>query len=654
MAIVEMTKTSIIGLNKDKEQILESLMKMGVVELLDIGDKLSSGEWSAIISRDGDSESVSDLESDLQKLKFAIDTLSQFDTRKKSLLEFKRTVTENELNSLKEDQARLELIVDKVVHYDEQLTGLKAERNRTTNLMASLEPWKPLSVPLETAFTVSTTVVTGVISAAMDPEEMKQQLEEQVAESYIQVVNRDQEQSYLLLIYYSASEDAVQRLLKKYGFSRVSFKELEGTAEKNIRKASEAVAEIDIQCKEIGTALADLAEGKNDLEVLYDYLTFQQDRKKALVHLGKTDKVFMLEGWVPERLSAQVREALVKNWDCIADIRKPGSDEEYPVLLSNNDLGQAVESITQMYSLPHYKEIDPNVIMAPFFILFFGLMLSDGGYGLLMAATSTYMLWRFPLTDEMKRIMKLMLYCGFSTILWGALFGSWFGIAALGEYPLWFNPMEDPEEMLRWVLAFGVIHIYIGIGVRGVNLFRGKKYMDILFDVVLWYVFFTGFVLFALPYVPKMDNADLSGLVATGRTMLIVGAILLILTQGRQHKNIIIKLLSGMSRLYDLIAFMSDVLSYSRLLALGLATSVIASIVNQLSAMNGLDNIFKIIGFILILLIGHSFNFAINALGAFVHSIRLQYIEFFGKFYRGGGTPFKPLKINTKYVNFKH
>jgi V/A-type H+-transporting ATPase subunit I len=350
-------------------------------------------------------------------------------------------------------------------------------------------------------------------------------------------------------------------------------------------------------------------------------------------------------------MSEQVKGYLEKSCDCFVNIIEPSEDEEFPVLLANNDIAKSVESITSMYSVPNSREIDPNTIMAPFFMLFFGLMLSDGGYGALLAIATAIILKVFKLEEGTKRFMKLMFYCGISTMFWGLLFGGWFSIPNIPS--LWFNPVDDPELLLSYSLLFGVIHIYVGLGVRAANLIREKKYLDVVFDVLFWYIIFTGFALYLLPYIPKIDPDRVTGLVNIGKYLLLIGAVLLVLTQGRSKKNIFAKLVNGISSLYDLVGFLSDVLSYSRLLAMGLATSVIGSIVNQMAAMLGFNNIFKIILVALVLLVGHAINFAINALGAYVHSSRLQYIEFFGKFYKGGGTSFEPFKANTKYINLK-
>ena len=204
--------------------------------------------------------------------------------------------------------------------------------------------------------------------------------------------------------------------------------------------------------------------------------------------------------------------------------------------------------------------------------------------------------------------------------------------------------------MLSWSLLFGIIHIYAGFALKAANLIREKKYLDALFDVGFVYVFYTGAVLCLLPYIPAINAGKAAPLVNTGKYMLVIGGVLLILTQGRSKKNIFSKLAGGLFSLYDVVGFLSDVLSYSRLLALGLATSIIASIINEISFMFDFPIVLKIILAVAILLVGHTVNFGINALGAYVHSCRLQYLEFFGKFFTGGGQAFSPLKINTKYT----
>jgi V/A-type H+-transporting ATPase subunit I len=652
MAVVKMNKISLIGLETDKERILENLMKIGMVEIEDLSENMSEDEWNSLVNNDGDNEAIQEFESKIERVSSIIGYLDEYDTRKKGLFSSKRDISVNDYSLVLKNQDKLLSVIEEINQYDRTMSDLKSEKNKYSNLILSLKPWESLDVSLDLTSTKASTVLVGVVPRIADTNKMKQDMADEIPECHFEVIGEDNEQSYLLVIYLTSKEDAVTKVLKQYGFSKVTFKDLKGTAKHNISEASIKIDSIDKDIEDIQKKMSDYVSYKDDLEVLYDHMVIERDRKKVLNNLVKTDKIFMLEGWLPEKLSEQVKSYMEKSCDCYVDIIKPADDEEFPVLLANRDIPRSVESITNMYSVPNSKEIDPNSVMAPFFILFFGLMLSDGGYGALLAIGSGIILKMFKLEEGMKKFMKLMFYCGISTMLWGLLFGGWFGIPNIPA--LWFNPVDDPELLLSYSLLFGVIHIFVAFGVKAANLIREKKYLDVVFDVIFWYITFIGFILFLLPFVPKIDADKVSGLVDAGKYILFTGRVLLILTQGRSSKNIFSKLIGGLGSLYDLVGFLSDVLSYSRLLALGLATSVIGSIVNQMAVMFGYNNILKIVLIVAVLLVGHIINFAINALGAYVHSCRLQYIEFFGKFYKGGGTSFEPFKANTKFINLKH
>ncbi|WP_094549090.1 V-type ATP synthase subunit I [Petroclostridium xylanilyticum] len=646
MAIVKMDKISLIGLETDKEQIIESLMKMGIVEITNIEQKGSEEEWVQFVAKDGDEGEVSRIEADISRVRSALDYLVRYDTRKKGLFEPKRKISRDQFNRIVHNENSIWHAVDQISHYTEQLSSLRSEENRLLNLIATLEPWKSLAVPVDTTSTRFTTVSLGVVPAIVDTEKLKQDLYEQVPESYLDVINADKDQSYLFVIYYSSLEEEAMKVLKTYGFTKVAFKDLEGTIEENILKAANEIKDIEAEREKVERNIAALANEKDNLEVLHDYLMVQRDRKKALSRMVKTDKVFMLEGWLPEESGEKVRDYITQQWDCVVDIQKPDKEEEYPVLLRNHSLVQPFELITELYSLPSFKGIDPNLFMAPFYFVFFGLMVSDAGYGLVMALITGIILARYKLEGLAHKLIKLLFLGGISTFIWGVMFGGWFGdilpVITQGAFsipPLWFNPLEDPMRLLTWAFIFGAIHLYTGMALQAYKFIRDGKWLDALFDVGFWYIFLTGFPLWIL-----------GGTIGTiGKYMVIAGAVLLVLTQGRTQQGIVKKLLSGVLSLYNVTGFLSDVLSYSRLLALGLATGVIATVINTMGSLFG----FNIVGIIILIIVfigGHTFNILINALGAYVHSSRLQYVEFFGKFYEGGGKAFEPLKINTKYI----
>ena len=312
--------------------------------------------------------------------------------------------------------------------------------------------------------------------------------------------------------------------------------------------------------------------------------------------------------------------------------------------------------------------------MSFFYVFLFGLMLSDAAYGLIIFLGCFAVIKKFPrMESSLKKSIKMFMYCGISTLIWGILFGGYFGDAIdvvartffHVEVPeggmikaLWFVPLNDPMRMLIYSMLFGVIHLFTGLGIKGYMLLRDKKYLDFFCDVVLWFVFLIGLILLLLPSeifasIAQLEPGTFPAAVSqAGKILAIVGVVGLVLMSGRSSKNIGLRLALGAYDVYNVTGWLSDVLSYSRLLALGLATGVIASVVNQMGSMAG-DGIFGAIVFIAVFVIGHVFNMAINVLGAYVHTNRLQFVEFFGKFYEGGGKPFSPFQSNTKYVDVK-
>ena len=311
------------------------------------------------------------------------------------------------------------------------------------------------------------------------------------------------------------------------------------------------------------------------------------------------------------------------------------------------------ESITEMYSLPDYKGFDPTSIFALFYAIFFGMMLSDAGYGIVMAVGCFIALKKYDLEGNTYKMIKLFFYCGISTTFWGAMFGGWFGDfvqvfsrTILGKEiavnPIWFNPIEDPMTLLIFSLGLGVIHIFIGMGIKAYMQIKDGHLFDAICDEGFWYLTILGLI-------GWLAGSSFGAAVVTiGKWMAIVGVAGLLLTGGRDKKGFG-KVIGGLGSVYNITSYLSDILSYARLLALGLATGVIAQVVNTMGAMGG-GGVKGCIILLIAFVLGHTLNLAINALGAFIHASRLQYIEFFGKFYEDGGEPFDPFRKKTKYI----
>lgn len=647
--IVKMNKITLLGMEYQREELTKALMGLGIVEIstVDIDD------YREIIGNPDVQAELQRIDTELTQVDSALDCLNKYSPAKKSLFSSRREVTVSEFNNTVKNSDAVWESVKEILKKEEHLINLKSEENRLNNLYLSLLPWKDLDVPLDYTGTQKTVFQYGTIPSIVEWDSVKTELSEKVPDSYIERINSDKDQHYLFLIAHKDSEQECLSYLASKGYNRVTFSALTGTVTDNTGKINKRINEIAAEREKTIEQIKNMSDSRNAMEILYDWLMMEKGRLEATERIINTKKVFLITGWVPERNALDVKKFLESKFIVSIELEEPGEDEEYPVLLENRGIAEAGEPVMQMYSLPSSKEIDPNTVMAPFFILLFGIMFSDGGYGLILSLITGIILWRFKLEDDMRKFMKLMFFCGLSTMFWGLMFGGWFGISALVKYAVWFDMVSEPEKMLSWSLLFGVIHIYAGFALKAANLIREKKYLDALFDVGFVYVFYTGAVFFLLPYIPAVNPDKVVPLVNAGKYMLVIGGVLLILTQGRAKKNIIGKITGGLSSIYNVVSFLSDVLSYSRLLALGLATSIIASIVNQLGVMFDMPIVLKVIAAAVILLVGHLINFGINVLGAYVHSCRLQYLEFFGKFFTGGGEAFSPLKINTKYTKLK-
>lgn len=651
-----MKKMTLVGLHDDRHRILARLMEIGVV---DIVDAEIDEELSEIFSKDINKDDLIELDGKLHTLDSAINVLKPYDERKKPIFKVRKDMNHHDYMSVVLKRHDVLALAGEINKVKESLDSKRSAINKDSNSIMTLNSWSALSIPMETGSTSNTIITNGMVPAAADIEGIRAKIDEEELACEFVVSGSDSDQYYLTVYIYAEDEQPAMSILKRNGFAVISFSGYEGSVDENIVKLRDDIEDKETDAKGIEDRLRELTGHLDDLEVAFDYYSIRRGISVTEGEIASGNRIFFLEGWIPEPVSESLAKELNDKWTVDISIREPNEEDDIPVMVSNGFVGDSVQDITAMYSLPSFKSVDPNPVMAPFFLLFFGLMLSDAGYGLIMAAACGAVYFFVKLEDTMKRFMKMMMLAGLATMFWGALFGSWFGnlIPVLAGNPdldlaIWFAPVTNPEYMLMWSLFFGVIHIYVGLGLKAANLIKQKKYLAILFDVVSWYVFFTGAVFLVMPFVPGINMELADTLSPYGSYLLIAGGAMLLLTQGRKSKNIFGKLIGGLAALYDLIQFMSDILSYSRLLALGLATSVIASIVNEMGSMGGF-NITGIIVFVLVFILGHGINFALNALGAYVHSSRLQYIEFFNKFFEGGGKEFRPFRRNTKYIRIK-
>ncbi len=653
MAVVEMCKLSVIGLNSSRTPFLHELMRLGAVEINSQEGVVNDEEWMPDIFRTSNSADVSRLEADLSRVSVALDAIGRYDTGKKPLIHTRKEIRRNEfVRYMDETKTATERNVDKAVQAAKSIADAQSEINRLRTVIAGLKPWENLDVPLEMSETEFACMVLGTVSAKTNMSQAMAKVPAEAPSAVVLEISADQQQKYLALISLKDEREKAMEALREYNFSPITLSDGKGKPAELVTAYENQITELEGKIKENEDILGGLAPVRKDIEYLYDSLMMRRDRARIVGDMLSTETVFYFDGWFPKRSKEKV-EALLRDYKFYYEITEPDPDEEVPILLHNNGVVTAFEGITGMYSLPSRHDVDPTALLAPFYFLFFGLMLSDAAYGIILSVGCAIVLKKYKLEGTMYRMFKMFFYCGISTFMWGALFGGWFGdfftVAARTMFgvdftipAIWFNPLEEPMTLLIFSLILGGIHIFVGMGVQAYMYIRDGHPLDALFDIGLWYLLLIGLVLFGF------GGTLGSAFPVVGKYMAIVGAVGILLTGGRKKKGLG-KITGGLGSLYGITSYLSDVLSYSRLLALGLATGVVAQVVNTLGSLAG-GGIVGSIVLIVVFLAGTVFNIAINALGAFVHSCRLQYVEFFGKFYTGGGREFRPFERKTKYI----
>ena len=671
MSIAKMEKLAVIGLSNNKDKLISDLADLGIVEITERfnqntddfseSDVPQTSELNPVNPKeqkemfdevDGDPDYVSTIEGEMSRTDTALDTLKRYSKEKEPLFVTKKLINSEKLKDLLNRRAEIEGYISSILRLNYRLHMTDEKINKMSSDLASLKPWMVYDVPLDISETKATNIELGVVPSTVNLDKIKEKLENLELPSNISVVNSDRELIYLAVVMMREGTDDVLGILKQYGFTQLPFQGFEGRVSDNIEKITKQIDEQRDIRRELEEEVAGYGKMQKDIEFLSDYLTIERDRERIKSKMRVTKRTFNFEGWVPSHLKNRV-ERILDRYGCHYEYRDPLEGEEVPVMIENSPAVTPFEAVTQMYSMPDYKGFDPTKWFAIFYAMFFGIMLSDAGYGLVITIATFITLKKFDLEGMTKKMVKMFMYCGIATVFWGAMFGGWFGdlIPVVADVlfgkkveikPIWFNPIDDPTRLLIWSLGFGIVHIFLGMAINAYMLIKRGQFWDAVFDVFSWYVLIIG----AIMYGALGNSNPMLGKV--GLYMAIIGAAILLLTGGRKNKGFG-KVTGGLGALYGITGYVSDILSYSRLLALGLATGVIASVVNTMGSLGG-RGIVSFIVLIVVGIVGHSFNMAINILGAFVHSSRLQYIEFFGKFYEDGGEEFDPFRNETKYI----
>lgn len=645
MAIVKMNKFTLLAFESEKEKLLKKIQSSSEVEFINLQDeeKVEGNEVFESLSKDDLDAETTLIEENVSKTRSALDFLKEFVAEVgglKALKAGKESLTLDELE-VKVENSNWEVVYSEVKKMERELATLENEKTKLLGEIEILEPWQSFDAPLGELNSFEKVVTfLGVISS-QNLENMKNEIESEFKESYIEVISNTDQDSYVFVMTMKERAEEMDEVLKNFGFSAFQTKYKE--------KASVLVEEFKLKIKEIEAQKADLRgvlsnyrEEKRTLELAYEYYSNILLRKEASENFLKTDRVVVIQGWVPKNDNSSL-EGIIQS--SVGDMYYLEFEEvkeeevaEVPVKLHNKGPAAAFDSITEMYSLPRYDEIDPTPLLTPFYLVFFGMMVADLGYGLVLFAGSLLAMKLLNLDEAQEKFAKFFMYLSIATTVAGAVFGTAFGFEL--SFGL-INPSRDTNLLLILSVGFGVIQIFFGLFIKAYMLIRDKQYLYALFDVGSWIMLLIG-----LPMIFFDGPISL-----VGKVLAIVGSILIILTQGRDEETKGAQIGQGLYALYGITGYVGDLVSYTRLMALGIAGGSIAAALNLIIGM--FPGIAVIIVGPLFFIAAHTFNMLLSLLGAYVHTARLQYVEYFSKFYEGGGKAFTPFRTINKFITIK-
>lgn len=630
----------LLGMESEREALLKAMQDMECVEISSIDgseEALKSG-----FAKPDDKALMSAQEAS-RAYRTALASLDRFAPEKKGMFRKRQGVSRAAFFSAEsEENART---AAETINKDTRRLGeIESERTKNEALRATLAPWLTVDAPLGGA-DGALAVFFGTAGLNVTDDALKALADSLDGLLTWQQASSDRSLRYLLVMCHGSVKERALSALRDLGFSTVSFRGMTGTAKENDKALAENLAALEKERQEIEQRIAGLGGKREALLEASDRAAIALRREEAKSRLVGTDKVFLLEGWLPADRCAALEKAL-EPFTCAIETREPTEDEypQVPVQLKNNKLTRPLNMVTEMYSLPAYGTLDPNPLMAPFFILFYGIMMADMGYGLLMVIASVIISKKYRPKGTSGELFSLLGLCGISTFIMGALTGGFFGdfltqlvaIVSPGTVfalPKLFDPLDDLTMILIGSMALGMVQIVTGMAISLIEKCKRKKFLDAFFEEITWWIVFIGIALLAL---------------GKGAAVLYVGCALVLLGPIVQGKGWG-KLTGVFGSLYNHVTgYFGDILSYTRLMALMLAGSVIAQVFNMLAAMPG-----NVIAFIIISMLGNAMNFGLNLLGCYVHDLRLQCLEFFNKFYVDGGKPFRPMTLDTEYVDLQ-
>lgn len=676
MAVAPMTKAQVIIHGATSNEVVKRIYDLGILQAIEvIEDTKKEGESQLHELSDEMAHCLGELEGQLREVIRSLEILAVYDESGRKVIEnfvnLKQRIHRRAIENVHENFDFLK-VSQQLSELTEKLKHLQDREGWLQDDMELLQTLENIPFPLrELRSTRKAKALVGQLrKEAKDA--LLQELSEYDDRVYWEEITEKGQLTYLFFLYLpaeaieSSQEERIKfsAIFEQYGFDVLDLSQYALRIPEELQRLTQELADVRKQIEEAENDIRGFVRYKERFRIIEDYLTNEIERCKNLQNFAETKKVYFVEGWIKQRDKQRLKEDLREFEETteIVYVDPDPDDKNVPVVLENVWYIEPFEIVTRMFGVPKYNEPDPTPMLAPFFAVFFGLCLTDAGYGILLALFMVGLMRKYILDAGTKQLARLLLYGGISTIVFGALTGGWFGdildslpstlgfITSLKNALIVIDPITDPITFLFVALLLGYIQVCYGIFLKlRLRRQQGDPHGALL-DEGIWLIFINSLVFLLVITVSGIKSLPIGqGLFSLFLITAILSGGIRIWYYKRDEINVVKRVLSGILSLYDFVGIFSDVLSYSRLLALGLATGVIASVVDMLSRM--VANV-PVIGFIIGIVIfcfGHIFNLVINTLGSFIHSGRLQFVEFFSKFFEAGGKKYKPFKFESKY-----
>ncbi len=653
MAKARMLKMHLLASQNRRDELMEWLYGLNAVHILDLATRLATDEETTELVH-GFQPNLRGWHLELSRADFLIDFMERYGTIRKGrfggLIPDRVHVSEEEWTTLLED-VDLGRLYTEAEELDVRFKQLATEASELEREVQRLEPWRELGVDLQELVGTQRVVIAPGSILEKDWTDFSTRLEETCPHSAALIVSLHLRGIYLVILTAREEELEFAALVQSYGFEQLGLRGLTGRVADEILRLDGKLEQVRVEKAAISEKARELSASYSGVVACRDYLVNALGKEEAKGSLAHTERIIALEGWVEEARRSELEDAAITLGDEVAlSFSTPTEEDEPPTLLANRRVTRPTEVLVSLFGLPHHHETDPTPIMAPFFIFFFGLCIGDVGYGAVLALLCWLMIKKLDVSDNAKKFFRLFMYCGFAAILAGVLTRGYFGINAV-HLPGWmkftgsFDTLNAPISIMAFCAALGLLHIWIGVFIEMWDNARNNSWWDGFCEQGTTLILWTALPVLVIGYVAKVAVVK-----NAGWYLLVAGTVGIIFLSNKSGKTWAGKFFGGLFNFYGSIGgTIGDVASYMRLYALGLATVLIAEVVNRMGVM--MFQSIPVLGIILMLLIfaiGHTFNFAINLIGAFVHPLRLQYVEFFGKFYEDGAKPFRPLGITCK------